>query len=64
MPNLLQLAMIGREFADTVQSRSPPPALQKVMFAMLAPLAYTLGHRGTYPQLSRSLVRPRSPTAD
>jgi quercetin dioxygenase-like cupin family protein len=63
MPDLLQMAMIGREFSDTVQFRSPPPALQKVMFALLAPLAHALGYRGTYPQLSRSLVRPEGPPA-
>jgi quercetin dioxygenase-like cupin family protein len=58
MPNLLQLAVTGREFSDTVVFRRPPPAMQKAMFAMLAPLAHAMGYRGTYPQLSRSLVQP------
>lgn len=58
MPNLLQMAMIGREFSDTVQFKSPPPAAQKALFAVMAPLAHALGYRGTYPQLSRSLVPP------
>lgn len=58
MPGLLQLAMTGREFSDTVVFRSPPPAAQKAMFAMLSPLAHALGYRGTYPQFSRSLVGP------
>lgn len=58
MPNLLQMAMIGREFSDTVQFRSPPPAVQKVLFTALAPLAHALGYRGIYPQLSRSLATP------
>ena len=58
MPNLLQLAVTGREFSDAVVFRSPPPAMQKAMFAMLAPLAHAMGYRGTYPQLSRSLVQP------
>ena len=58
MPNLLQMALIGREFSDTVQFRSPPPAVQKVLFAAIAPLAHALGYRATYPQLSRSLARP------
>lgn len=58
MPNLLQMAMIGREFSDTVQFKAPPPAVQKALFAALAPLAHALGYRGTYPQLSRSLVAP------
>ena len=58
MPNLLQMALIGREFGDTVQFRSPPPAVQRVVFAALAPLAHALGYRATYPQLSRSLLAP------
>lgn len=61
MPGLLQLAVTGREFADTVVFRNPPPAMQKAMFAMLAPLAHAMGYRGVYPQLSRSLLPP---TAD
>lgn len=59
MPNLLQMALIGREFSDTVQFRSPPAAVQKVVFATLAPLAHALGYRATYPQLSRSLLAGR-----
>lgn len=39
MPNLLQMSLIGREFSDPVQFNSPPPAVQKVVFATLAPLA-------------------------
>ncbi len=54
MPNLLQMSLIGREFSDTVQFKSPPPAMQKVVFAAMAPLAHALGYRATYPQLSRS----------
>ena len=65
MPNLLQLAVTGREFADTVQFKSPPPAIQGLVFASLAPLAHALGYRGTYPQLSRSLLAdgPVAPTS-
>ena len=58
MPNLLQMALIGREFADTVQFRSPTPAVQKALFAAIAPIAHALGYRATYPQLSRSLLSP------
>ncbi len=58
MPNLLQMALIGREFSDTVQFKSPPPAIQKAVFAALAPIAHALGYRATYPQLSRSLLAP------
>ena len=38
---------LGREFSDTVQFRSPPPAMQKVLFAAIAPLAHALGYRAT-----------------
>ena len=58
MPNLLQMALIGREFSDTVQFRSPPPAVQRALFAAIAPLAHALGYRATYPQLSRSPLKP------
>jgi mannose-6-phosphate isomerase-like protein (cupin superfamily) len=58
MPNLFQMALIGREFSDTVQFKSPPPAVQKALFAALAPIAHALGYRATYPQLSRSLLAP------
>jgi hypothetical protein len=61
MPDPLQMAMIGREFSDVVQFRSPPPAVQKVMFSALAPLAHAMGYRGTYPQLSRSLLAGEAP---
>ncbi len=63
MPNLLQMALIGREFSDTVQFRSPPPAVQKALFAAIAPLAHALGYRATYPQLSRSPLRPGEPAS-
>jgi mannose-6-phosphate isomerase-like protein (cupin superfamily) len=61
MPGLLQMVMVGREFSDTVQFKSPPPAIQAVTFALLAPLADALGYRGTYPQISRSLAPPTKP---
>ena len=47
MPNLLQMSLIGREFSDTVQFKSPPPPVQKVVFDLLAPLAHALGYRAT-----------------
>ena len=50
-PDPFQLAMFGREFAGTMQFRSPPPALQKVLFALLSVVAGPMGYRGTYPQL-------------
>lgn len=58
LPNLLQLALFAREFRDIFVLRSPPFAVQNVLFGALAPIARWLGYRATYPQLSRSMVSP------
>ncbi|MBX7254455.1 MAG: cupin domain-containing protein [Candidatus Promineofilum sp.] len=50
VPNPLQLAVISQEFTDTVQFMSPPPAVQKVIFAVLAPLGRALGYKASYPR--------------
>ena len=50
LPNLLQLSLIAREFADVVYFTSPPPAVQRVLFAVLAPIARLCGYRGSYPE--------------
>ena len=60
MPHLFQLVPIAREFSDVVEFRSPPAAVQRVVFGMLAPIARSRGYRGTYPQLSRSVLAPRT----
>ena|GEM_PF-6595299 len=57
---LLQLAVFGREFADMIQFRNPPPAVQRFMFALLSLVAGPMGYRGTYPQLSRTVDAPRA----
>ena len=59
MPNPLQLALFAQEFGDVAVFRSPPPAVQRVLFAVLAPVARRRGYRGTYPQLSRTVLAPR-----
>ena len=61
MPSLLQTVMVGREFSDTIQFRSPPPSVQKALFGVLAPMAHALGYRGTYAQLSRSIALRETP---
>jgi len=48
-PNPLQGAVIAQEFADVVVFTNPPPAVQRVLFAVLAPIARLLGYRATYP---------------
>jgi hypothetical protein len=40
--------------------RAPPPAVQRALFAALAPLARRRGYRATYPQLSRTVLAPRA----
>jgi quercetin dioxygenase-like cupin family protein len=58
LPNALQLALFAREFSDTMVLRSPPLAVQRVIFGALAPIAYWRGYRATYPQLSRTTLAP------
>jgi hypothetical protein len=55
MPNLLQAALFAGEFEDVLYFTSPPRAVQKVLFGVLAPIAWALGawalgYRGTYPR--------------
>lgn len=60
MPHPFQLALTAREFSDVFVLRSPPPAVQRVLFGGLAPVARGLGYRATYPQLSRIVLAPRN----
>ena len=54
MPNLLQAALFASEFEDVLYFTSPPRAVQKVLFGVLAPIAWALGYRGTYPRYGGS----------
>jgi quercetin dioxygenase-like cupin family protein len=60
MPNPLQLALTAQEFSDVIVFRSPPPAFQRALFAVLGPIACRRGYRATYPQLSRTVRAPRT----
>ena len=60
MPHPLQLALSAREFSDVIVFRSPPPAVQRAIFAALAPVARWRGYRATYPQISRIVLAPRT----
>ncbi len=60
MPKLLQLALIAREFSDVIVFRSPPLLVQHALFGVLALVAHWRGYRATYPQLSRSVLTPRT----
>ena len=60
MPNLLQLALTAQEFSDVVVFRKPPPAVQRIVFGALGPIARRLGYRATYVSLSRTTLAPRT----
>jgi mannose-6-phosphate isomerase-like protein (cupin superfamily) len=47
-PGLLQAALLAREFDDTIRFTSPPRAIQRPLFAALAPLARLRGLQGSY----------------
>jgi hypothetical protein len=49
MANPLQMAVIAQEFKDVVQFMSPPPAVQGILFGVLAPLGRMLGYKAIYP---------------
>ncbi|HKO25913.1 MAG TPA: cupin domain-containing protein [Solirubrobacteraceae bacterium] len=60
MPGLLQLALTAQEFSDVIVFRKPPPAVQRVVFGALGPIARRRGYRGTYASLSRTTLAPRA----
>lgn len=47
-PSLLQASLLAREFDDTLRFTSPPRAVQKPLFALLAPFARLRGLQGSY----------------
>jgi quercetin dioxygenase-like cupin family protein len=60
MPSPLQLALVGQEFSDVIVFHKPPPKVQRMLFGVLAPIARWRGYRATYPQLSRTVLAPRT----
>jgi len=59
MPSLLQLSLTASEFRDVIEFRSPSPAVQRVIFGLVSPIARWCGYRATYPQLSRAVLAPQ-----
>ena len=47
-PNLLQAAVLMRTYADVFRPASPPPAIQGVLFGVLAPVGRWLGYPAYY----------------
>jgi mannose-6-phosphate isomerase-like protein (cupin superfamily) len=48
-PRLLQAAVIAQAHLDDIALARPPVAVQRVLFAVLAPLGRLLGYRAAYP---------------
>jgi mannose-6-phosphate isomerase-like protein (cupin superfamily) len=61
MPHPLQVALFASEFSDIIVFRKPPPAVQRTLFGILAPVARRRGYRATYPSISRTTLAPRVP---
>ena len=49
MPNLLRSAVIAQAYRDEYALPFPPLPVQRVLFALLAPLGRLLGYKPTYP---------------
>jgi quercetin dioxygenase-like cupin family protein len=49
LPSMLQLAVMVPHFGDEIRLSSPPWAVQRATFGMLAPIAKVLGYRPEYP---------------
>lgn len=49
MPNLLQLAVMMKKYDDVIYPSSPPRFVQKILFALLAPIGKRLGYRPDHP---------------
>jgi quercetin dioxygenase-like cupin family protein len=47
-PGILQVAATANHFANVFRLSNPPYIVQKVLFSILAPVAYLLGYRATY----------------
>lgn len=47
-PGLLQASLFAREFEDVLRFTKPTRTVQKVLFAVLAPIARLPGYRGSY----------------
>lgn len=52
VPNLLQVAVIARAYANEFRLAKPPWLVQKALFAVLAPIGRLLGYRAYYPKHS------------
>jgi hypothetical protein len=56
LPHPLQLAVTASAYRDTMVPASPPEAVQRVIFGVLAPIGRAMGRRPTYPEYLESDV--------
>ncbi|HEX2808832.1 MAG TPA: cupin domain-containing protein [Kineosporiaceae bacterium] len=54
LPHLLQLAVTAHSYRDAMVFKSPPPWLQRALFAGLTPIGRALGRRPSYPRYATS----------
>ena len=52
LPNLLQLAVILQAYRNEFRASSPPYSVQRVLFALLAPIGWLRGYRPRYARYS------------
>ncbi|MEZ4769476.1 MAG: cupin domain-containing protein [Caldilineales bacterium] len=53
VPNLLQLAVTLRAYSDEFRAVSPPYPVQRVLFAVLAPIGRLRGYQASYASYSK-----------
>lgn len=56
VPHPLQLALTAREYRDTMVAAKPPPWIQNIVFAVLAPIARARGLKPSYTEYLESDV--------
>lgn len=55
-PGLLQLSLLAQEWDDQIRFASPPRWIQRVMVAVVGPIARWRGLRGTYPEMEQRIL--------
>ncbi len=56
LPNLLQLSVIMQQYQREFRPVKPPLVVQKMVFALLAPLGRLCGYRATYGEKTKSIT--------
>jgi mannose-6-phosphate isomerase-like protein (cupin superfamily) len=59
-PGLLQLSLLAQEWDDQIRFASPPRWVQRLMVAVVGPIARWRGLRGSYPELEERILIGRA----